>query len=233
MVIVVLSAAISPQPVIKSRLVFFDDFRGGISPAEWGVYAGQPSGDPGGFWAPSHVVVRDGILRLETYRDPAFGNRWVSGGLSSAPAVKQTFGTYQVCFRLQPGVGVAFVALLWPVGDGWPPEIDFAENAGGPRRSMIATLHYGAKNVQIERTVHADFTDWHVLGVRWEPGRLTYLLDGRAWATVSGAHVPAQPMELDLQTQTGTCGDRFNPCPNSTTPTEVDAEIGWVAVYSG
>jgi beta-glucanase (GH16 family) len=216
------------------RLVFFDGFRHGLKASRWGRYSGQPGGDPGGWWAPSHVTVGHGIVTLRTYRDPRFGRRWVSGGISSAPALKQTYGKYKVRLRMGPGKGVAVVVLLWPVADHWPPEIDFAEDGGerSGRGHIAATLHYGTENHQIQRSVRGDFTRWHTVGVEWTPDRLVYTLDGRRWATVTSQAVPAEPMELDVQTQAGTCGDASAPCPDSSTPAAVNVQIDWVAAYA-
>lgn len=214
--------------------VFVDEFTHGLEPSKWGRYTGQPGGDPGGWWEPSHVVVKRGVLRLETYRDSHHDGRWVSGGLSSSRALKQTYGKYEVRFRMTPGTGVAGVVLLWPVRNVWPPEIDFAEDGGqtNDRRSMSATLHYGNEDRQIQRTVHADFTRWHTIGVEWTPGRLVYTLDRRRWAAIRSPHVPDQPMELDLQTQAGTCGDPHAPCPDSSTPSRVTMQIDRVVAYA-
>jgi beta-glucanase (GH16 family) len=178
--------------------------------------------------------VRNGVLELSTYRDPRHGRRWVSGGVSSSHALKQTYGKYLVRFRMDAGKGVAGILLLWPSADHWPPEIDFAESGGesSSRREMSATLHYGSDNRQIQRTVHADFTRWHTMGVEWAPGRLVYTLDGRAWGSVRTPQVPQERMEMDLQTQAGTCGDRYAPCPDRTTPARVDMEVDWVAAYA-
>jgi beta-glucanase (GH16 family) len=216
------------------RRVFYEDFSHGLKSSRWGRYSGQPNGDPGGWWAPSHAVVKQGILSLETYRDARFDGRWVSGGVSSAPALRQTYGKYEIRVRVDPGKGVALVLLLWPVRNQWPPEIDFAENGGEtPTRSqMTATLHYGGDDSQIQRTVGADFSRWHILGVEWTPRRLVYTIDGRPWAVLKSRAVPAQPMELDIQTQAGTCGDRYAPCPDATTPTRVNAQVDWVAAYT-
>jgi hypothetical protein len=214
------------------KQVFADDFTGAsLNQAAWGPYSGQPGGDPGGWWDPSHVVVRNGVLELQNYRDAAFGNRWVSGGVSSAPALKQTYGKYLVRFRIDQGNGIAGIALLWPSGGGWPPEIDFAEDGGGSRSHTTATLHYASTNEQIQRSVSADFSQWHTIGVEWTPGLLTYTLDGAPWATVAGAAVPAEPMEMDLQTQAGTCGDRWAPCPDASTPAQVTMQVDWVVAY--
>jgi beta-glucanase (GH16 family) len=216
------------------KLVFSDHFRHGLDRSKWGLYHGQPGGDPGGWWEPSHVVVRKGVLNLETYRDPRVRNRWVSGGLSNARALKQTYGKYAVRFRVDRGRGVAAILLLWPVRNHWPPEIDFAENGGitSGRGSMTATLHYGRQNNLIQRTVRADFTRWHTAGVEWTPGKLVYTLDGRAWATVRSGNVPREPMELAIQTQAGTCGHRYAPCPDSTTPPKVDMQVQWVRAWA-
>jgi beta-glucanase (GH16 family) len=216
------------------HLVFADDFRGGLDTSSWGAYSGRPGGDPGGWWDSSHVVVRDGILRLETYRDPAFGGRWVSGGVSSSNALKQTYGKYEVRFRVDDGKGVAAIILLWPVRDHWPPEVDFFEDGGATsaRDDMSATLHYRPDDEQIQREVRADFSRWHTVGVEWTPRRLVYTLDGRPWSTVASAHVPAEPMELDIQAQAGTCGHRYAPCPDSATPPRVGLLVDWVVAYA-
>jgi beta-glucanase (GH16 family) len=216
------------------RRVFFDDFKHGLRSSRWGRYSGQPGGDPGGLWAPSHDVVSRGVLNLETYRDPNFGDRWVSGGVSSAPILSQTYGKYEVRLRMDPGKGISIVALLWPSSAQWPPEIDFAENGGetNARDHMTATLHYGPDDSQIQRTLPGDFTHWHVVGVEWTPGTLVYTVDGRRWAVMRNRAVPAQRMEMDLQTQAGTCGDASAPCPDSNTPARVSGQISWVAAYA-
>jgi beta-glucanase (GH16 family) len=223
-------------PVHKSiwRLSFSDNFTRGINDSSWGLYSGQPGGDPGGWWDPSHVVARAGIVHLQTYLDPRFDNRWVSGGMSNSHALKQTYGKYLVRFRATPGYGVSNVLLLWPVADHWPPEVDFAEDGGttGGRPSMSATLHYGVDNNQIQRSVSADFTRWHIMGVEWTPGKLVYTLDGRNWATVVSPFVPDEPMEFAIQAQAGTCGDVYTPCPNATTPPLVDLQVDWVTAYA-
>jgi beta-glucanase (GH16 family) len=235
-------AAISGMPMPTAdlpgwRRVFADDFTGAaLDAASWGAYSGQPQGDPGGWWEPSHTVVAGGAALLRTYRDPDRSGRWVSGGMSSAPGLKQTYGKYLVRFRMDRGYGVAPVLLLFPSADHWPPEIDFAEDGGAThvRDHTTATLHYGVRpnDRQIQRRVDADFTRWHTAGVEWTAGRLTYTLDGRPWATLAGPEVPAEPMELDLQTQAGTLGDPWTPAPDATTPPEVDMQIDWVVAYS-
>jgi beta-glucanase (GH16 family) len=70
------------------------------------------------------------------------------------------------------------------------------------------------------------------MGVEWTPGKLVYTLDGRPWATVRSRHVPAEPMEFDMQSQAGTCGVAYAPCPDASTPAHVDLQVDWVAAYA-
>ena len=217
----------------KWKRVFSDDFEHGLDRSSWGAYEGQPGGDPGGWWDLSHVRVRKGVLNLETYKDARFGGRWVSGGVSSSHALKQRYGKYLVRFRMYGGKGVAGVLLLWPSADVWPPEIDFAETGGTTNRrdEISATLHAGKDDHRVQRSVRADFTRWHTVGVEWTPGRLVYTLDGRRWATLRTRHVPKLKMELDIQSQAGTCGDKFAPCPDHTTPDHVNLQVDRVTAY--
>ncbi len=211
------------------KLVSTEDFNGSSLPKGWGAYTGQPGGNPGGWWDPSHAVVSNGNLVLRGYRD---GAHWATGGVMLwAP---QTYGKYEVRFKMDAGKGVKYALLMWPSSGRWPTdgEIDFLEDGGGDRSSTTATLHYGANNSTIQRSVATDFTQWHTVGVEWSPGSLVYTLDGKPWGSVATSQVPSTPMNLALQTEAGTCGDKWTPCPDASTPTEVDAQIDWVARYA-
>ena len=214
--------------------VFADDFSGSsLDPSRWFAYSGQPGGDPGGLWAPSHVLVSNGQLVLAGYRDPAFGNKWVTGGVSSKPGLVQTYGKYEVRFRFDAGIGIAHVMLLWPADNSWPPEVDFSEDNGGNKQTTYATLHWGALNNQLQVQAPVDLTQWHTLGVEWTPGMLVYTLDGTPWKTVLSSNVPSIPMVLDMQTQAWDCtSSGWESCPNSTTPTNVNLDVDWAVAYA-
>jgi beta-glucanase (GH16 family) len=222
------------------RQTLADDFTSTTLGSGWSAYWGQPGGDPGGWWDPSHATVANGILTLRTYPDPtacvfSWGCRAaggeVSGGLKSSLA--QTYGKYEVRFRIDHGQGVAFAALLWPASNTWPPEIDFAEDNGAdPRTTNFATLHYGANNTQVSRSIAVDLTQWHTLGVEWTKGRVAYTLDGRTWATVTNSHVPSIPMKLAVQTQAWGSGNSWEQPITSSTPAEVDMQIDWIVAYT-
>lgn len=215
------------------REVFSDDFTGNqLDTNKWNTYEGPAGGDPNTLWDQSHVYVHGGMLQLQNYRDKNDGNKWVSAGISSDVGLHQTYGKYLVRFRMDKGDGITGILLLWPANNQWPPEVDFAENGGGDRSSMTATLFYGANNQQIQNTVQADFTQWHTMGVEWTPGSLKYTLDGQVWASVQSPYVPTVPMSLDIQTQAGDCSSQTNPCPDSSTPSQVNMDVDWVVAYA-
>jgi beta-glucanase (GH16 family) len=227
-----------PMPVGDQpgwRQVLVDDFAGtALDEDIWFRYEGQPSGDPGGWFDPSHVSVGDGKLVIGGWQEPARDNLYVTGGVSTHDRHAQTYGRYQVRFRVDQGTGIAYVLLLWPTNNQYPPEIDFAEDNGRDRQTIYGVLHPPdqAAYPNEEYTVKADATQWHTAGLEWTPERLVYTLDGEPWATVEGPQVPGEPMDLALQTQAWYCGQGWEACPDETTPDRVDLEVDWVSIHA-
>lgn len=204
-------------------LAYATTFAGSSLPAGWSVFTGQPSSDPGAQWGQAHVVVSHGMLQLNTWRDPAYGNEWVAGGVCQCERAF-TYGAVFVRSRMT-GPGPTQVEILWPAV-GWPPEIDFSETYGGTSATM-ATLHYSSSNLQVHNNLTIDMTQWHTFGVVWTPTSVVYTVDGRAWGTVSDpSQIPSQPLTLHLQQQTW-CSLLFA-CPTQDQSTQVD----WVAEYA-
>lgn len=220
------SGKAAPKKLSGWRQVFRDEFTGSKLKRTWTRYSGQPGGNPAGYWKPSHVDVEKGMLRLKTYQE---NGRWVSGGVGAWNGFSMKYGRVDVRFRAKKATGVGYVFLLWPRNGGWPPEIDFAEDGGHTRRSTAATLHYGASNQQIQRHKSANFTKWKTIGVRWSPGKLTYTLNGKPWATVKHRGVPNVDMVLALQSATA-CNP-WHKCPDRSTPKRSSIDIDWVAAY--
>ena len=215
---------VDPDP--RWTTSYVDDFTG-TKPDHWYLYSGRPSSGPGGFWDPTHALVRNGELLLRTTYD---GTRWVSAGVARTAAVPLLYGKVQVRMRMARATGVSYALLLWPDDEKWPPEIDFGEDGGGDRRATTATLHMPPDNAISQHGLAADFTQWHTVGVEWTPGHIDYTLDGQPWASDSGDGVPSVPMHLALQTQTWGCGLTFAQCPDWSTPVTTDLEVDWVVV---
>ena len=203
---------------------YVTDFSCKSLPSGWNVFTGQPGGDPGAQWGGAHVSVANGVLSLNTYQDPRYHNEWVSGGLCQCGR-SQTYGAYFVRSRVT-GAGPTSVELLWPLRNTWPPEIDFNETTGGAGLTT-ATVHFTSNNQYDYRQVSINMTRWHTWGVIWTPTKLSYVVDGKVWASVNvPSEIPDLPMTLDLQQQTW-CAQKSN-CPLSPQSTLVD----WAAEYT-
>jgi len=210
---------------------FTDDFTGNLTD-QWGVYDGQPGGDPGGWFNSGHVSATGGLLTIGAWRAPSpNGNIYVSGGMSNSKVFSQTYGLYKIRFKMDRGWGVAYTLQLWPSNDHWPPEIDILEDNGRDRMMTSATLHYGSTDTHVHREVRGDWTGWHTAELEWTQGRLVYRIDGKVWATIVGSYVPSTPMSIAIQTQAWRCGGSWEGCPNGNTPTRVNLQVDWVVAY--
>lgn len=215
------------------RSVFVDDFDRTELGDDWGAYSGRPGGDRYSLWAPSQVLLGDGSLRLRTER---VDGRWLSGGVSNFP-VSRTYGKWEVQVRVDPSDEVAYHLLLWPQDEVWPPEVDFAESFDGTRQTLNAFVH-SDEGVE-DASLRVDMSQWHVVGVEWEPGVLRFTVDGQVWhETTEPGTVPDAPMWLALQSSSAACqrsiefDSPFEGCSLTDVPPVADVEVDWVAVYA-
>src|ERR1019366_55704 len=205
-------------------LAYCSDFTGSSLPWGWDKFSGVPKGDPSGYFEPRHVHVRNGILEVDTSKDPGHGNVWATGGVCHCGA-HRTYGAFFVRSR-SIGVGPDNVELLWPVAHVWTPAIDFTESSQLPFSSTW-TVHYGPGDQRRYRTAWINLLGWHTWGVYWTPRSLTFTVDGFVWGTVkTTAAVPAGAMTLDIQSQTY-CG-LAPECPTAPASLQVD----WVEEFA-
>ncbi|MFI9382384.1 family 16 glycosylhydrolase [Kutzneria sp. NPDC052558] len=217
-------------PASGWQLVARDDFDGPL-PAHWSAYDGDPTCCAATFWRPGQVTTEGGDLKVTSSRQ-ADGS-WLSGGLSAAgwPDAVRTYGRYEARIRLDRGTGVSGVALLWPVADHWPPEIDYFEVWGKDpgRGTDTMTTHRAGDNVQQADVYHGDLSGWHTIAVDWLPTSIQYEMDGAVVGTVTDRSlIPTEPMWPAFQTHVELCRDV---CPNASTPSSVSLWVDWIAIY--
>jgi beta-glucanase (GH16 family) len=221
------------------KQVFADDFTSSTDKC-WGDYSANPiPSSPTAAWVPGRVSISGGEAVLNSSYDSALG-KWASGGMSSAPCLGQEYGKYEVRFRMDQAQGVKYAILLWPTSGIWPQdgEIDFGEDGGGNRSETTLTNHYADSSGgdEIDPQVHtsADFSQWQTLGVEWTPNKLVETLNGQDVGEIDGSHVPADPMNLDIQTESNTdCSiASYYSCMDSTTPANVNMDVDWVVSYA-
>lgn len=158
------------------------------------------------------------------------------------------YGTYEVRAKFSGGEPGAAV-LLWPSDNKWPgPEIDFAEVTPDGSGRVYATVHWNeggdAYDAYIYNGVYADGS-WHTYNLRWEPGKLTFSVDGKQQHVVTN-HVPvdaahggmnevmgflnksnATSLEVDHASYTPLDGSSVPaPTPAATSSASVSASVG-------
>ena len=118
-----------------------------------------------------------------------------NGGIMELPSGRSAghgYGTYTVEAKLD-GTSPGPAILLWPGDDRWPgQEIDIAEVAVDGSGRHYGTVHWNnngsdAYNYFIFDGVYGG--TFHDYSVRWEPGRLTWYVDGAQKATTT-SNVP-------------------------------------------
>jgi len=198
-------------------------FPGTTVPKGWKVFSGPIHGDAGAYYDARFVSVANGMLTIKTDYSARNHGGWASGGLCQC-GVQHTSGAYFV--RTQTiGSGPEDIAMLWPTNDKWPPEVEFLESdtpstgraaVYWSKQHHVATFYFGNVNHQ----------QWHTWGVVWTASKVTFVLDGHAWAQVTNRHaIPTQPLRLDLEQQTY-CALHFA-CPSA----PMHTNVAWVAEY--
>jgi beta-glucanase (GH16 family) len=218
-------------------LVDWDDFAGtSLARHEWSVYR-SASTNGVSTWSPSMVSVGGGELRIAGEGKNPSGDGDLSGGLCWCGG-DQTYGLWQVRARFEPGRGYGQAILLWPRSDRWPQdgELDFVETPEPAKTVAHATIHWDAGGDEIDtRTLHGDFTAWHVYTVEWRPDRVRMFVDHTLTydSARSGDHptIPSTPMHLAIQQEPGPFGVNWVPSPDPTTPDRVTMHIDWVRRY--
>ena len=211
------AAGHAPRPPRSMlRLTFQDTFSGDrIDPGKWTTC--YPWFPPTGctnegnqeleWYLPGQVHVAGGVLSLEAVRHQVsvalnggamktFPYR--SGMVTTAGRFEFTYGVVQIVARLPRGRGYWPALWLLPTSRAWPPEIDLMEAFGSTPDRVALTYHRTRSSVD-RRVVSlaAGGGGWHKFAVAWEPGSITWLIDGRRCFQVTGS-VPRQPMYLLL-----------------------------------
>jgi hypothetical protein len=117
--------------------------------------------------------------------------------VTTEPSFNFTYGYVRIVARLpkDPNAWPAFWML--PSDHATVlPEIDIMEMLGRTSDHPFVTFHPATGIQQQRNLTTADLSSgWHTFGLDWEPGSLTWYVDGNAVLAVT-ANVPNQPMDL-------------------------------------
>lgn len=202
---------------------YVTEFTGTTLPKGWFSFSGPIHGDAEAYYDPSHLHVANGLLTLRTARDPLNHGNWATAGLCQC-GTTHVEGAYFVRSR-SLGVGPDNVELLWPKTDIAPPAVEFMESAATSGSS--ASVHWSSQNHTIHLYLNkVSLTNWNTWGVVWTKTKLIFVVNGRAWATITDRQlIPTSALRLDLEQQTY-CSFHYA-CPSGPASMLVD----WVAEY--
>jgi beta-glucanase (GH16 family) len=217
------AAALSPSGVAAPRRplagwhqVYAEDF-GMLNPTgtfpsagyqrHWDVYDdGWKDTSGNGTYMPSKVLsVHNGVL---DYDVRTVGGRHLVAAPWLTDTRGHTYGRYSVRFRSDALPGYKTAWLLWPDSERWPAdgEIDFPEGGLGRTDTINAFAHHASSGGgQDAFSTRTTFAGWHTVTVEWVPGKVTFILDGKAIGT-STTMVPSSAMHWVLQTETNLDG---------------------------
>ncbi len=124
---------------------------------------------------------------------------WSAAGFMQADTSAsdgQGYGLYSATFSADAGQGLGICIVMWPANNVWPgAEIDLAEDwSNTDRQSGNATIHWaGAGNSNQSQTYgfNANMTQPTTVAMDWEPGSLTFYVNGQEVFQYTGANVPA------------------------------------------
>ncbi len=180
-----------------------------------------------------------------TARREADGS-YTSARLKTEGTFTAQYGRIEARIRIPRGQGLwpAFWMLGADIGQvGWPAcgEIDVMENVGYEPAVVHGTVHgpgySGAQGLTASYTqpngaAFAD--DFHVYGVDWRPGSVTWTVDGVARRTVTRADVGSAPWVFDkpfFVVLNVAVGGSWPGSPDATTRFPQQMTVDWVRVW--
>jgi beta-glucanase (GH16 family) len=186
-----------------------------------------------------HLIIR--AIRSDS-------GKYTSGRIKTQGLFDVQYGKIEARIKIPQGQGIwpAFWMLGKDISDpgvGWPKcgEIDIMENVGKEPSIVHGTVHgpgySGAQGISAARTLSGQkFADqFHVYGVEWSADAVQFLVDGKSYATVTRASLPAgavwvydKPFFLLLNLAIG--GD-WPGNPDSSTHFPQSLVVDWVKVW--
>jgi beta-glucanase (GH16 family) len=144
---------------------------------------------------------------------------------------KFSFQYGYVEWRAELPTGQGFWPALWlmPENNSWPPEIDALEVVGNQPDIGNYTYHPPSPQPSqgFDTKISGLSSGWHTFGVDWEPGRITWYVDGNQVAKTT-YDVTSLPMYLVMNLAVGGAWPGY---PDASTPFPSSLNIDYVRVW--
>lgn len=215
------NTAPGPSAAGAWHLAFSDDFSGAaLDASRWVTcYDWDQAGCTNAtnhelqWYTPGQVSVAHNAATLTAQRTATRGSdgqiyRWTSGMLSTGrpswtgrPRFTFTYGYLEARIKMPSAKGMFPAFWLLSADKTGDPEVDVVEmigNDNAPFMNLHWTTASGVKAQAPKTFASSDFsTGYHDFALDWEPGVITWYIDGVARYSISNSRmVPAVPMEI-------------------------------------
>ncbi len=150
----------------------------------------------------SNVKVADGLLTIKAEKD---GETITSGRINTQNKQDFKYGRYVASIKVPEGNGFWPAFWMMPTDESlygqWPKcgEIDIMEIPGHEAATTQSTIHYGEPHAQqkFNKTLeNGTFADaFHEYAVDWQPGKITYYVDGEVLGTMDDWYSKREGMD--------------------------------------
>jgi beta-glucanase (GH16 family) len=174
-------------------LVWSDEFNEStINPDNWTYDLGTGSGGWGNneleYYTSrtNNVRIENGNLVIQARQESYGGMNYTSARLKSQGLQSWTYGRIEASIRLPSGQTQGLWPAFWMLGNnfgsvGWPEcgEIDLMERVN-LNTTINGTIHWYDNGEADYGSISSvlDFTQYHVYAIEWDPGMITWYVDG-------------------------------------------------------
>jgi beta-glucanase (GH16 family) len=165
---------------------------------------------------------------------------FTSGLLATEGKFTLSYGYIEMRAQFPAGRGLWPAFWTYPIDNTWPPEIDVVELIGHQPTTAYFNYHWGTEANHLQSqgssTTAGDLTTgFHTFAADWEPGVITFYLDGVERYRYTNANVTAQKMYLILNLAIGGNGS-WPGYPDAATITKIGNNtvpmlVDYVRVY--
>jgi beta-glucanase (GH16 family) len=180
-------------------------------------------------WVPNAVEISGGECHIFARRTAA---GYTSAILTTFDTFAQTYGRFEIRFRIPAGRGLEPLFQLLPVPTGDTPSIDVMNATGGEPSKALFANHWGDAHADRDYTGSYQVADlsvgFHIITVEWNEDEIAWSVDG-ADRFHSYDGVPHQPLYLAVSLGVGTvkAGE-----PDSQTKFPAALDIDYIRVFA-
>jgi beta-glucanase (GH16 family) len=244
----------TPTPWSGATLLFEDTFNStSLDTAKWNTQIwGKPSTNSTqhlSMYVSDNVRVQNGYVRLTADNIRRQGVDWSGRPKTynygaaiithwNKPAFQYRYGYFEIRARMShSGSGAWRSFYTLPTNGSWPPEIDVLEHLGKVSPNIALTHHWKDANgtnqsltAWLSDPQNNRWQDWHTFAIDWQPGRITWYVDGIVRRTVT-TNVPTTPMYLILDNVVGNLSG-WSGVPDGTSVFPHHVDIDYVRVWN-